>query len=160
MRIDQMPIKTKHSVIGTVFWSSIILAIHPLYQLESPWDQVWKWSTMSCDFVYTYLTYWNHFNQLLSFLPPHATYILYQALSGHLPFLNDGYSLCQIEAKTHLGKSIISRIKKEINVEKENSKGGCPSKLSYHDNSPLFTKSPLEGLIILSRLPISSTTPP
>ena len=85
IRIDWMPNKTKHSVIGTVFWPSIILAIHPLYQPESPWDQVWKWSTMSCDFVYTYLTCWNHFNQLLSFLPPHATYILYQALSGHLP---------------------------------------------------------------------------
>jgi len=50
-----------------------------------------------------------------------------------ISLLNDGYSLHQIEAKTCLGKSTIGRIKKEINVDKENSKGGFPSKLSYHD---------------------------
>src|SRR5882724_8142573 len=50
-----------------------------------------------------------------------------------IPLLNDGYSLHQIEAKNCLGKSIIGRIKKEINVDKENSKGSCPSKLSYCD---------------------------
>jgi len=39
-----------------------------------------------------------------------------------ISLLNDGYSLHQIEAKTCLGKSTIGRIKKEINVDKENSK--------------------------------------
>src|SRR5882724_10901977 len=54
------------------------------------------------------------------------------------PFLMSSYSLCQIEAKTHLGKSTIDRIKKEINVDKENSKGGHPSKLSYCDKQSII----------------------
>src|SRR5882724_12812340 len=52
--------------------------------------------------------------------------------------LNDGYSLHHIEAKTHLGKSTIGRIKKEIDGDKENSKGGCPSKLSYCDKQSII----------------------
>src|SRR5882724_13077489 len=45
---------------------------------------------------------------------------------------------CQIEAKTHLVKSTIGRIKKEINVDKENRKGGHPSKLSYLDKQSII----------------------
>src|SRR5882724_1653757 len=55
-----------------------------------------------------------------------------------ISLLNDGYSLCQIEGKTHLEKSTIGIIKKEINVDKENSKGGHPSKLSYHDKQSII----------------------
>src|SRR5882724_10080021 len=55
-----------------------------------------------------------------------------------IPLLNDGYSLHQIEAKNCLGKSIIGRIKKEISVDKENSKGGHPSKLSYCDKQSII----------------------
>src|SRR5882724_2242846 len=70
------------------------------------------------------------------------------------------YSLCQIEAKTCLGKSTIGRIKKEINVDKENStKEAIPQSSPIMTNSPLFTKSPLQSLIMLYRLSISSTTP-
>src|SRR5882724_5524271 len=55
-----------------------------------------------------------------------------------ISLLNDGYSLCQIEVKTCLGKSTIGRIKKEINVDKENSKGGHPSELPYCDKQSIF----------------------
>jgi len=47
--------------------------------------------------------------------------------------LQEGYSLCQIQSKTGLGKTTIGRIKKEVDGDKENSKGGCPSKLSSGD---------------------------
>jgi len=47
--------------------------------------------------------------------------------------LQEGYSLCQIQSKTGLGKSTIGRIKKEVDGDKENSKGGHPSKLSSGD---------------------------
>src|SRR5882724_4559305 len=55
-----------------------------------------------------------------------------------ISLLNYGYSLHHIEAKTHLGKSSIGRIKKEINVDKENSKGGHPSKLPYYDKQSII----------------------
>ena len=69
--------------------------------------------------------------------------------------LQESYSLRQIESKTGLGKSTIGRIKKEVDEDKENSKMGCPSKLT---NKQLFIKSPLEGLIMLWRPLTSSTT--
>ena len=47
--------------------------------------------------------------------------------------LQEGYSSCQIQSKTVLGKSTIGRIKKEVDGDKENSKGGHPSKLSSAD---------------------------
>ena len=47
--------------------------------------------------------------------------------------LQEGYSLCQIESKTGLGKSTIGRINKEIERDKENNKAGCPSKLTSRD---------------------------
>src|SRR5215813_12519821 len=49
-----------------------------------------------------------------------------------LSLLQEGYSLCQIQSKTGLGKSTIGRIK-EMDGDKENSKGGCPPKLSPID---------------------------
>ena len=47
--------------------------------------------------------------------------------------LLEGYSLHQIQSKTGLGKSTVARIKKEVNQNKENSKGGHPSKLTSRD---------------------------
>src|SRR5882757_3396012 len=52
--------------------------------------------------------------------------------------LQEGYYLCQIQSKTGLGKSTIGRIKKEMDGDKENSKGGCPSKLSSHDKQSVI----------------------
>src|SRR5882724_8985829 len=75
--------------------------------------------------------------QPTSFLPTTTCNLHYQVLQV-ISLLNDGYSLHQIEAKTHLGKSTMGRIKKEINVDKENSKGGCPSKLSYCDKQSII----------------------
>ena len=47
--------------------------------------------------------------------------------------LQEGYSLHQIESKTGLGKTTIGRIRKEVDGDKENSKGGHPPKLSSGD---------------------------
>ena len=47
-----------------------------------------------------------------------------------ISLLQEGYSLHQIESKTGLGKSIVGRISKELDRDKENSKGGRPPKLS------------------------------
>lgn len=46
-------------------------------------------------------------------------------------FLQKGYSLCQIQSKTSLGKSTIGMIKKKIDQSKKNSKTGCFHKLLY-----------------------------
>ena len=52
--------------------------------------------------------------------------------------LQQGYSLRQIESKTGLGKSLIGRISKEMDGDKENSKGGHPSKLSSGDKQSII----------------------
>ena len=46
--------------------------------------------------------------------------------------------MCQIESKTGSGKSTIGRIKKEINSDKENNKGGHPSKLTAKDKQAII----------------------
>jgi transposase len=53
--------------------------------------------------------------------------------SSVISLLHEGYSLHQIQSRTGLGKSTIGRIKKEIDGDKENSKGGRSSKLSPGD---------------------------
>ena len=78
--------------------------------------------------------------------------------SAVISLLQQGYSLHQIESKTGLGKSIIGRINKKMDGDKENSKGGHPSKLSWATSDQLSVKSPVEDLIMLWRLPISSST--
>ena len=55
-----------------------------------------------------------------------------------ISLLQDGYSLHQIESKTGLRKSTIGRIKKEVDGDKENSKGGRPSKLSPSDKRSII----------------------
>jgi transposase len=55
-----------------------------------------------------------------------------------ISLLLEGYSVHQIQSKTGLEKSTIGRIKKEVDSDKENSKGGCPSKLSSHDRQSII----------------------
>jgi len=50
-----------------------------------------------------------------------------------ISLLDQGYSVRDIEKRTGLGKSTVGRIKKEMDADKENNRGGCPSKLSTHD---------------------------
>ncbi len=50
--------------------------------------------------------------------------------SSVVSLLNEGYSQCQIQAKTGLGKGTVKRISKEVEGDKENHAGGRPSKLS------------------------------
>jgi len=66
-----------------------------------------------------------------SFLP---TTIMHSIPSAQratiISLLHEDYSVHQIQSKTGVGKSTIGRIKKEANLDKENNKGGHPSKLS------------------------------
>ena len=55
-----------------------------------------------------------------------------------ISLLEEEYSVRQIESKTGLGRSTIGRIKKKTDLDKENSKGGCPSKLSSHDTQSII----------------------
>ena len=48
--------------------------------------------------------------------------------------LAEGYSHCQIESQTGVGKGSIGRINKKVKGNKENHPGGHPSKLSTCDN--------------------------
>jgi uncharacterized protein YerC len=47
-----------------------------------------------------------------------------------LSLLEQGHSVRDIERRTGLGKSTVGIIKKEVDIDKENNLGGCPSKLS------------------------------
>jgi transposase len=58
--------------------------------------------------------------------------------STAISLLQEGYSLRQVQSKTGLGKSTIGRIKKEMDWDKENSKGGCPSKLSPRNKQSII----------------------
>ena len=80
---------------------------------------------MSCDFIDISSTCFHHFNFHPHLMKPTSS----TKCSAVISLLQQGYSLHQIESKTGLGKSIIGRINKEMDWDKENSKGGCPSKL-------------------------------
>ena len=55
-----------------------------------------------------------------------------------ISLLQEGYSLRQIQSKTGIGKSTIGRIKKEVDIDKENLQGGQPSKLSPCDKQSII----------------------
>jgi transposase len=55
-----------------------------------------------------------------------------------ISLLTEGYSVHQIQSKTSLGRSTIGRIKKEVDLDKENNKGGRPSKLSPCDKQSII----------------------
>jgi transposase len=52
--------------------------------------------------------------------------------------LSEGYSVCQIQSKSGIKESTVGRIKKEVDSDKENSKGGHPSKLSHRDKQSII----------------------
>jgi transposase len=55
-----------------------------------------------------------------------------------ISLLHEHYSVCEIQSRTGLGRSTIGRVKKEVDSNKENSKGGRPSKLSPHDKKSIL----------------------
>ena len=55
-----------------------------------------------------------------------------------ISLLSEGYSVCQIQSKTGIGKSIVGRIKQEVDLEIENDRGGCPSKLSLRNKQSIL----------------------
>src|SRR6266567_5088026 len=58
--------------------------------------------------------------------------------SSVVSLLNEGYSHCQIQARSGVGKGTIARISKEVEGNKENHPGGHPSKLSPHDKQSII----------------------
>ena len=55
-----------------------------------------------------------------------------------LSLLEQGYSVRDIKRRAGLGKSTVGRIKKEVDTDKENNLGGCPSKLSACDKTSII----------------------
>ena len=55
--------------------------------------------------------------------------------SSVVSLLNEGYSHHRIQARMGLGKGTIGRISREVEGDKENHPGGCPSKLSHNKQS-------------------------
>ena len=88
---------------------------------------------MSCDFIDITSTTFSFHLHLMK--PTSST-----KCSAVISLLQQGYSLHQIESKTGLWKSIIGRINKEMDGDKENSKGGCPSKLSSANKQSIISQ--------------------
>ena len=55
-----------------------------------------------------------------------------------ISLLHEHYSVHEIQSKTGIGKSTIGRIKKQVDTNKENNKGGWPSKLSPYDKQSIL----------------------
>lgn len=55
-----------------------------------------------------------------------------------ISLLEQGYSVRDIERRTGLGKSTVGRIKKDVDMDKENNPGGHPSKPSAHDKTSII----------------------
>jgi transposase len=55
-----------------------------------------------------------------------------------ISLLHEHYSVHEIQSRTGVGKSTIGRIKKEVDTDKENNKGGCPPKLSPCDKQSII----------------------
>ena len=92
---------------------------------------------MSCDLVCIYLTCWNWFNHHLDSSPsPWSPFLLKNALLSSCSSKRAIH--CQIIAKTGVGMGTVNRISKEVDLEKENNPGGCPSKLSAQDKQSMI----------------------
>ena len=92
---------------------------------------------MSCDVGYTIFGHVQA-HQTIFLLDHH----LMQPISPSqhscvVTLLLGGYSLCQIQSQTGLGKSTVGRIGQELDSMKENVKYGRPSKLSPRDKAAL-----------------------
>ena len=55
-----------------------------------------------------------------------------------ISLLTQGYPVRDIEGRTGLGKSTVHRIKKEVDIDKENNPGGHPPKLSTRDKASII----------------------
>ena len=58
--------------------------------------------------------------------------------SSVVSLLKEGYSHHQIPTRMGLGKGTIDRISREVEGDKENHPGGCPSTLSPHDKQSII----------------------
>jgi hypothetical protein len=58
--------------------------------------------------------------------------------SSVVSLLTQDYPHHQIHAKTSVSLGTISKINKELDFNKENNHGGCPSKLSAHDKQSII----------------------
>ena len=58
--------------------------------------------------------------------------------SSVVSLLIEGYSQCQIQAITCLGKGTVGRISKKVEGNKEKYSGACSSKLSTHDKHTIL----------------------
>ena len=74
------------------------------------------------------------------FLPPYHYHEILstEKHSSVVSLLNEGYFHHQIQARMGLGKGTIGRINREVEGDKENCPGGCPSKLSPCDKQPII----------------------
>ena len=86
--------------------------------------------------------------------------------SAVISLLQQGYSLHQIESENALWKSIIDRINKEMDGDKENSKGGHPSKLSSDNKQSIICQitsgrlyNPVEATHFINDIFPDSVTP-
>jgi transposase len=80
--------------------------------------------------------------------------------------LSERYSVHQIQFKSGIGKSTVGRIKKEVESDKENSKGGHPSKLSHHDKQSIICQittgkldNPVQATQFINNILPSPVTP-
>jgi transposase len=55
-----------------------------------------------------------------------------------ISLLHKHYSVCEIQSRTGIGKSTIGRVKKGVDTDKENNKGGRPSMLSPCDKQSIL----------------------
>ena len=71
---------------------------------------------------------------------------------------NKGYSQHQIQTRINLGKGTVGRIDNEVERKKENHSGGCPSKLSTHDNHTILCQiitGKLNNVVQAPSIPLS-----
>ena len=91
---------------------------------------------MLCDLICISWACWTWFIHLLGCLPlPLNPCLLKSTL-----LLFQGYSHHQAQVRTGLGKGTIGRISKEVEGNRENHPGGCPSKLSPHDTQSIISQ--------------------
>ena len=69
----------------------------------------------------------------ISTIPPIMKAISPLKREHSISLLNNGLSNRNVASMTGLSKSTISRIAQEMDIDKENLEGGCPSKLSPTD---------------------------
>ena len=120
---------TKWSLIGTVFWPAVYFS--KILSVSSQMTIILTDWTVN-DVMWFHLYDFHHSYHLSVHLHPMKPTSSTQC-SIVISLLQEGYSLHQIQSKTGLEKSTVGRIKKKMDGDGENNKGGCPSKLSPAD---------------------------